>query len=240
MNIFQCFRLTHEAFRGWMKRMQTILDENSEDVSKLNIGQIAAEWNVVSLVHEEHARHEDEVIYKEANTLFPGFTHVADDDHKQHEKMISEINGMLSKLNGGIASDNTADEDALQLKKQLLNKLKHYMSELEEHLLWEEGHIQPILRKYVPNQLQKIILEKVWEATDYSKWSILIPWILRNQHKLPQRILFLKTLMWAMPYRCQQIGLIVHRGCNDVLWADIAQQLPELIPRGLNGWRRQY
>merc|ERR1719231_1957530 len=140
-------RLTHEAFHAWIEHMNKLLDEN-----EVNISQIIAEWNIMVIVHEEHAKHEDDVIFKEAKRL----------------------------------------------------------------------------------------IEKSWDTTHYSKWCILIPWIIRNQPKHNQRILFLKTLLWSMPYRCQMIGLILYRGCNDILWSDIAQEIPEIIPRGINGWRRQY
>ena len=229
--VLSFMRLTHEAFRGWMIHINQLLDQ-SNNGENLNIAQITAEWNVVNIIHKEHARHEDEVIFKEAKTLFPQFTDVADQEHVEHEVMTEKINKMLKDANNKPGSN--------ELNQEIVKAIKNYCDELNKHLLWEEANIQPILRKYIPLELQKKLVEKVWSVTDYTQWSILIPWILRNQRKLPQRVLFLKTLIWAMPYRCQMIGLIVYRGCNDVLWADIAQELPEIVPRGVTGWRRQY
>ena len=44
-----------------------------------------------------------------------------------------------------------------------------------------------------------------------------------------------------MPERCQQIGLIVYRGVSDdTLWVELRESMPEIIPRGLHGWKRIY
>lgn len=51
---------------------------------------------------------------------------------------------------------------------------------------------------------------------------------------------FLKTWIWAMPERAQQLGLMVYRVVDDVIWAEIARDLPEVVPRGLPGHRRYF
>merc|ERR1719231_970024 len=96
-------RLTHEAFHAWIEHMNKLLDEN-----EVNISQIIAEWNIMVIVHEQHAKHEDDVIFKEAKTLFPGFTDIADEQHEEHEEMIEKINKLLNKLKGD-NNDNKQD-----------------------------------------------------------------------------------------------------------------------------------
>lgn len=43
-----------------------------------------------------------------------------------------------------------------------------------------------------------------------------------------------------MPERAQEIGLIVYRGVDSVMWAFLAKEIPEMIPRGVKGFRRSY
>lgn len=50
----------------------------------------------------------------------------------------------------------------------------------------------------------------------------------------------MKTWVWAMPERAQQLGLMVYRVVDDVTWVEVARDLPEVIPRGLPGYRRYY
>ena len=50
----------------------------------------------------------------------------------------------------------------------------------------------------------------------------------------------LKTLLWAMPERAQHIGIMVALGVDEVQWVRITNELPEIIPRGAQGWERYY
>jgi hypothetical protein len=41
-----------------------------------------------------------------------------------------------------------------------------------------------------------------------------------------------------MPERAQEVGMILYRGLDSVAFADIADHVPEIIPRGLPGYVR--
>lgn len=43
-----------------------------------------------------------------------------------------------------------------------------------------------------------------------------------------------------MPGRAQQLGLMVYRVVDDVTWAEVARDMPEVVPRGLPGHRRYF
>ena len=43
-----------------------------------------------------------------------------------------------------------------------------------------------------------------------------------------------------MPERAQELGLIIFRGTDSVLWAYLCNEVPEMIPRGLQGFKRIY
>lgn len=46
-----------------------------------------------------------------------------------------------------------------------------------------------------------------WASTPASTWFTLLPWIVDNLPMMPQRVRFVKTLLWAMPERAQQVGV---------------------------------
>lgn len=48
----------------------------------------------------------------------------------------------------------------------------------------------------------------------------------------------MKTFVWACPDRAQQIGLMCYRGLDSIDWAFLSEEMPEIIPRGLPGWKR--
>jgi hypothetical protein len=68
----------------------------------------------------------------------------------------------------------------------------------------------------------------------------MLPWVVNNLPMLPQRVRFLKTLLWALPERSQQLGFMLALGVDAVQWRRITDELPELIPRGADGWERYY
>lgn len=51
---------------------------------------------------------------------------------------------------------------------------------------------------------------------------------------------FIKTWVWAMPERAQQLGLMIYRVVDDVTWVEVARDLPEVVPRALPGHHRYY
>ena len=68
---------------------------------------------------------------------------------------------------------------------------------------------------------------------------VCLPFIVRWLPMQPQKARFLKSLAWAIPEQAQLIGDMVYRGVPDSLWAMIALDVPEVIPRGLPGWVRR-
>ncbi|CAN0230539.1 unnamed protein product [Scytosiphon promiscuus] len=65
-------------------------------------------------------------------------------------------------------------------------------------------------------------------------------WVLSNLRIRDHRTKFLKTWIWAMPERAQVLGLMVYRVVNDIVWVEVARDLPQVIPRGLPGYRRYF
>lgn len=43
-----------------------------------------------------------------------------------------------------------------------------------------------------------------------------------------------------MPERAQEIGLIIYRGIDTVTWSFLASEIPEMIPRGIAGYKKIY
>jgi hypothetical protein len=64
-----------------------------------------------------------------------------------------------------------------------------------------------------------------------------IPTVVQHLPMLSQRLTYLRAFLWAMPERCQQIGLMVALGVDPVTWYNIRKHMAELIPRGERGWK---
>lgn len=54
---------------------------------------------------------------------------------------------------------------------------------------------------------------------------------------LGQRLTYIRAFLWAMPERCQQIGVMVALGTDPVNWYRIRKAIPDIIPRGESGYK---
>eukprot|EP01061_Rhynchopus_euleeides_P047307 TRINITY_DN9431_c0_g2_i2.p1 TRINITY_DN9431_c0_g2~~TRINITY_DN9431_c0_g2_i2.p1 ORF type:complete len:1044 (+),score=348.59 TRINITY_DN9431_c0_g2_i2:364-3132(+) len=68
---------------------------------------------------------------------------------------------------------------------------------------------------------------------------VALPFILFWLPMPIQKTRFARTLAWAVPEHAQQVGEMFYRGIPDTMWAVLATDVPEIIPRGLPGWVRR-
>ena len=233
-------KLTHEAIRGHMDSLRHYIDvvdvEDDAPEARENLGLFAAHFNRFCIVHEEHAKHEDEVIFKMFNDWFPDHAKKWNDDHAEDTIKLES----WRKL-----ANNTLDTSLdIAGRKAAMDELRAdlpaFFEHFEEHLVGEEDNLNPIGRKYLPISLMIEMSRKVWDITDAKRWEVIIPFIILGLPRHPMRVRYLKILMWAMPERAQQIGAIVYRNVDAVMWERLRIEVPEMIPRGASNWKRYY
>merc|ERR1712226_107659 len=233
-------KLTHEAFRGNMDTLLHYIDavniDEDSNQAKENLGLFAAHLNRFCIVHEEHAKHEDEVIFKTFNDYFPDHAKKWNDDHTEDHKKLEH----WRKLANDTLDTSLSGADRKMAMDELRDQLPAFMEHFKEHLLGEEDNLNPIGRKHLPISLTVQMARKVWDITDAKQWEIIIPFILLGLPRHPQRVRYLKVLTWAMPERAQQIGAIIYRNVDAVMWERLSSAVPHIIPRGVAGWKRYY
>ncbi|CAB9507889.1 Glutaredoxin-C4 [Seminavis robusta] len=233
-------KLTHEAIRGNMETMRSSLDtldlNDKSDAARDHLAVFAAHFNRLCIVHDEHSKHEDQVIFKEFNDWFSKHAKKYNDDHEDFHAKIAYFKNLANLLlNTNIAKERR--QSALDtLKKDLPPFLDYFLV----HLKGEEDNLNPIGRKYLPLQVQKQISRKVFQITASENWEVIIPYVINNLPRHVQRVRYLKVLLWSMPERGQQIGAIVYRNVDAVMWERLRVEVPEMIPRGAYNWRRYY
>jgi len=87
---------------------------------------------------------------------------------------------------------------------------------------------------------QLCLSKQMWESTCSKDWAVILPWTVNMLPYLPQRVRYLRSLLWAMPENAQLIGRMVALGVDGVQWSRITNHIPELVPRGAHAWRRFY
>eukprot|EP00752_Nemacystus_decipiens_P012458 g11037.t1 len=234
-------KLTHEAFREAIPQLEKLAAAAKPGVADAStLKDFAAAWKSVAFAHGVHSKHEDDVIFPALEAYFPGQTHSVGEEHEEHEKLLSAVQTAMDTLLG---SSDQAKDDATRatVLAGLKVNLQKFGKDVLEHLDHEEySFATPIARKYLPVSSAKDLVRKSWDATSNSDMSEFLGWVMSSLRMRGQRTRFLKTWVWAMPERAQQLGLMVYRVVDDVTWVEVARDLPEVIPRGLPGYRRYF
>jgi tellurite resistance protein len=220
-------KLTHEAFRGFLPKLSATLDAmHANDPASVKL--FCALYSQFAVLHHEHSHHEDDVVYRHFNDMFPGhadkWVHDHEADRLSMERWEATLNGMLGDLGGaGVA----AAIDSLKAE------LKPFLSHFLDHLQGEEDHLNAIGRKYVPLAVQKELVARCFAATPAASWERIFPFVVEHCPRFAQRTRFVQCFTWALPERAQQIGAILHRNVDAVTWERLAVVLPNIIPRGV-------
>ena len=230
-------KCTHHGIRGAIPKLGAALDQvNLLDSSNRGLDKFASLFAQFKLVHEEHSRHENCVIFKVFSQYFPSYCKEYIQEHADDEAKLVRWSRMIDTLldpKGDASEKDTAYE-------HLMYNIPEFLESQLLHLQREEEHLQPIGKKYVPITLQKQMIQDCFEITSSDQWEVMLPYIINNCSRHEQRIRYIKCLCWAMPERCQQIGAILYRHVDAVMWERLRVQVPEIIPRGEHNWRRYY
>jgi len=225
-------KLTHEVFRFALPNLQKNLSTLSSAGNPIAIENFIAELEQFFVVYGEHAQHEDSILFPSLRRFHPGLNPDMDSEHELGHTLVNDMKAaMMSYKNDGTAENLLS---VLQLK------LPEFINHTLEHARNEESTITVVARKYLTLDQQKEITNRVWESTPTESWYRVIPYVLTNLPVPMWKIRYLKTFIWANPDRAQEIGILCYRTLNSLDWSFVSKELPEIVPRGLPGWRRVY
>lgn len=165
------------------------------------------------------------------------------DDHEQDRVILADLQTKIDTLLAFAGKEEGAvsEAQAVAILQTLHDKIPPFVEHFREHLAGEEAHLNPIGRKHVPLAVQKKLVERLFDITPAKNWAVIIPYILENLPFLEQRKKYVKAMVWGLGgHRAQQIGYIIYQNCDAVMWEVLTQDIPEIIPRGVSGWRRYY
>ena len=77
-------------------------------------------------------------------------------------------------------------------------------------------------------------------AIPADKWEIILPFVITNLPRHESRIRYIHSLCWSLPERAQQIGAILYRRVDAVMWERLRVDVPAIVPRGAYSWKRYY
>jgi len=211
-------KLTHEVFRYAFPKLLLQLDALTESRSDLNfvaVDLFIKELDALFLTYSEHGQHEEKVLFPALRRFHPNLNPTMDEEHEYEHNLLANMQDAINTFRD--QEQNPAS--MLQVLQELKKTLPEFSSHVLEHLRNEERTITVVARKYLSVAQQKEI-----KNLPHPMW----------------RVRFVRTFIWGNPDRAQEIGLICYRTLNSVDWEFLAQEIPEMIPRGARGWVRHY
>ena len=218
--------LAQDAMRELLRRIVLAADDLADDPSNTRIAaSLKNSWATFTTVNTFYSTIKRNICFPQIGDFFPGHQAQA---LANHAKMMEEQAKMESIISAGPKGDPAAF-------KKAVSDFDGICRATFEHL---EEHVKPVVRRYVPGPIQKKIMVDCWDDAPPEGWWATIPAIVQNLPMQGQRLTYIRAFLWAMPERCQQIGVMVALGTDPVTWYRIKHQLPEIIPRGEAGWKR--
>lgn len=232
-------KLTHETFRFAFPKIESHLKSMLESRNSLNtvaVNKFVKELEALFMTYSEHGAHEERVLFPTLRRFHPNLNPSMDEEH-EHE------HALLDKMQEAIAAYKSGDKtpsDMEQVLRSIDEIFPEFSSHVLEHLRNEERTITVVARKYLTVDMQREVNNKVWDLTPVENWYVTMPFVIENLPHPMWKVRFIRTFIWGRPDRAQEIGLICYRTLNSVDWEFLSKEIPEMIPRGVRGWVRQF
>jgi hypothetical protein len=167
---------------------------------------------------------------------FPGLNPAMDEAHHYEHVLADE---MLDAMKA-YQNDKKTLSSSEDLLKTLSRVFPHFGEHVVEHSQDEENTVLVSSRKYVPVETMMKLSRQAYQSTPPEEFAIVLPFVMKYLPVVEWKIRYLRCYIWAYPPCAQEIGLCVYRHCDDVLWSVLSERIPEMIPRGLPGFKRYY
>lgn len=234
--------LTHEMLRFVVPKMsKQIVEANFAD-SPAAMDALVKDLSDLLTTYLEHGRHEEEVLFPFMRRYYPNLNLDADQEHDFEHRQVDQMLAAIKAYKD--ASSSSSEGKSNSNGKALLSALQEvfpaFSDHLMKHLRSEEATFTVIARKIVPFEHMVEINRRVFDLGTAETWATVMPFMVRMLPMPAWKVRYVKTFLVANHNRAQEIGLMIYRGVDSGLWTWISSEIPDIIPRGLPGYRKQY
>ena len=224
--------LAQEAMRSLVKRVTKASHSLAEAPGNARLlASMRSSWRSFVAINTHYSVLKREICFPRIGTFFPGHETRALEFDKEILAEQDRLDSMIAALKAGASADAaTLHDDMVRFADRAL-----------EYFDYVEDHIRPVTRRYIPGPVQVKIMNDCWdlgETLGTAGWFPVIPAVLSALPMHAQRVTYLRAMEWAMPWRCQQLGVMAALGTDPVTWYRLKHSCPEIIPRGEPGWKR--
>lgn len=168
------FTFIHKALRSLLydvcSKLQKADFENYDEAKKI----ISILEHGLELLHE-HAEHEDNIIFPEIVQNEPKMIKILEDEHKQIEQLIREIQVILNHI------DNENDNaKRIELGIELTKMFNQFTASYLSHMNHEEATVLHASMKYLSDDELISIRTKIQERIPPERYKIWLNWMLTS------------------------------------------------------------
>lgn len=183
----------------------------------------------------QHGRLADDYMFIANRRFFPNLNPAMDEAHHYEHVLADE---MLDAVRAFRAQRTAAQGEALLA---VLNRVyPAWGAHVVEHSRDEEATVLVSSRKYVPLETMMRLAATAYASTPVEEMNVVLPFVVKYLPHPEWKVRYLRCYLWGNPAVAQEIGMCLYRHCDDVHWAFLSERMPEIIPRGLPGYRRLY
>lgn len=218
--------IAQDAMRALLARITSSADALAEAPNNHRLrAALEGQWNTFTTINTFYSTIKRDICFPQIGDFFPGHQEAA---QANNTRLLAE----QAKLNALIESGPKSDPAAF---KSAVHDFSDLARATYDHV---EDHIRPVVRRYIPGPVQKKIMNDCWDDAPAEGWWETMPAVVMNLPLYSQKLTYIRAFLWAMPERCQQIGVIMALGSDPVTWYRLRKSLPDIVPRGEAGWKR--
>lgn len=215
--------LAQEALRAMLEKIHTTSENLASSPNNTRLlSALKSQWSTFASVNDFYSGLKRDTCFPQIATFFPGHPNMA---LKMNDAMIEEQNRITDMIQSGATST-------------LHDAITSFVKQAFENYDYVEDNIKPVVRRYVSGPVQKKIMNDCWDDAPPAGWWEALPAVVQNLPMHAQRVTYIRAFIWAMPERCQQFGVMIALGVDPVVWYRLKKSVPEIIPRGDDGWKR--
>lgn len=184
----------------------------------------------------QHGRLADDLMFVANRRFFPNLNPAMDAAHHFEHVLADE---MLAAVRAFRAAPRSAAQGEALLAV-LRRVYPAWGAHVVEHSRDEEATVLVSSRKYVPLETMTRLAAAAYASTPVEEMNVVLPFVVKHLPHPEWKVRYVRCYLWGNPAVAQEIGLCLYRHCDDVLWAFLSERMPEIIPRGLPGYRKLY
>lgn len=147
----------------------------------------------LAVTHEEHARHEDLILFPSIESFWPGAPPLRSAG-AEHQRDHADSHALRHSLDVLKSADEPAERKAVALENLKLLTVS-FTKHVVEHIDNEEDNLSGYQRKPHGCKLQKDLVKRMWEITPADRWRAYVDLLMNNVPLHQYRLAFLKSLL---------------------------------------------